>query len=170
MYIKAMFAAVNGLGVLLVLILWLYPMARDLYGFGVLLRIQESRLALKETNLKNYEANLLSLAEITQEESRFHLVAYERLAHVLGQITFTAESLGLHEREFSAAGAVGTDLKNGQAMYHMRVFTAYEGDYEGLLRFLRVLHTFPCHIDQLSLENGPTAQLRVQISLYGLGE
>ena len=145
-------------------------------------RLQESRLAIKERNLAAMDENKESLAawEDTRYESEFF--PYDALAGALANISHAARRYNLTERVFAA----GEPVTRGTVEYgsgktaaaitasEITVEVSCEGPYEDLCRYIETLAGGNGYfIRRLVLEKAPDepglSAVRITLALYGIG-
>ena len=176
-----LFIVINILVLITVFFLFLRQPINELRLGIASVRLQESRLAIRERNLAAMEENEKWLA--AWEEIRFEnaFFTYEGLADALAYISQTARGYGITERAFEAGVPVTRETAGyGRAaaeitVTEITVEASYEGSYADLCRFIEAItnETDGYFIKRLVLDKTPEQQglsaARVILALYGIG-
>jgi Tfp pilus assembly protein PilO len=161
-HVIALLIIFNVLLILLLANAWFIPMANELANLRSLAQLQENRLRIKEINLARHEANLHELTGLERIESASKIIAYERLAETIAEVSALARAHNVTERDFFTGEPT---MRDDYA--HIRLVMSYAGGYADVCRFIEGLADMPCYIDRLTLAPHPTeAYVWLHLSMY----
>jgi Tfp pilus assembly protein PilO len=159
-----MFIIVNVLLMALAWAFWFNPAMTELSQLQSLLRIMESRYAIKEHNKEQLESNLITLEQFSYKNQP-RIIPYARLMNYMADIGVLAALCGLTENEFHAGEPVLYEADTGSQFFHrQRIMAAYEGEYENICWFVEALNEIPCYIDQITIRHSEGSFLWIQLS------
>jgi hypothetical protein len=157
-----LFFVINALIISIFTFFWFRHLAAELSYLRTLIRIQESKLAIKERNFLHYEENSLILAGLEQNSKLQQFIPYSQQTEVLSDISAAAKRYGLKEQHFQTAISI-----EYEDFLYIKITLQYNGGYADFLRFIESLVETPCNIDQLSIRTDPAeGTLWAWLSLY----
>ncbi len=130
---------------------WL-PRGRELASALDALRLQEQRLAVKETDIFHLSDNLAESERLQSElaEIPLTLIPYSGMLTQLADLQTLAERLGVTETDFFMDEPVIYDTPSGQVSV-MEGAAAYDGAYDGLIEMAMGWLDAGCQVEAMTV-------------------
>jgi hypothetical protein len=158
------FVIANIAVVAMVTLLWLAPLAGDVFSGRENLRLLERRYTAERAHANMYTGNLHRLEELLLSRE---ILCYSQMIPAISEVSRSAAGNNLNTIEFSSAEVRIAEEAEFSRLYEKQVSAEYEGDLYGLVDFLYNLSDVS--VRSFYIETRERARLRLEFSVFGSG-